>query len=63
MVEAVATLLQMQAGQLHPMRNLHRPIDPTLPWVGEKAVAAQVDYALSNSFGFGGINATLIFGR
>ncbi len=62
-VEAVATLLQMQAGQLHPTRNLHRPIDPTLPWVSEKAVAAQVDYALSNSFGFGGINATLIFGR
>lgn len=62
-VEAVATLLQMQAGQLHPTRNLQRPIDSTLPWVGEKAVAAQVDYALSNSFGFGGINATLIFGR
>lgn len=62
-VEAVATLLQMQAGQLHPTRNLHRPIDPSLPWVGETAVAAHVDYALSNSFGFGGINAALVFGR
>lgn len=62
-VEAVATLIQMNAGQLHPTHNLVNPIDPTLPWVQHEAVAARVDYALSNSFGFGGMNTTLVFGR
>lgn len=62
-VEAIATILQMQAGQLHPTHNLCNPIDPSLPWVREKALPLQVDYALSNSFGFGGMNSTVVFGR
>lgn len=62
-IEAIATLLQMQAGRLHPTHNLENPIDPTLLWVKQNATAAEVDYALSNSFGFGGINTTLVLGR
>lgn len=62
-IEAIATLLQMQAGRLHPTHNLVNPLDPDLPWVRQNGAAPPVDYALSNSFGFGGINTTLLFGR
>lgn len=62
-IEAIATILQMQAGHLHPTHNLVDPIDADLPWIRQSAVAATVDYALSNSFGFGGINTTLVLGR
>lgn len=62
-VEAIATLLQMNAGALHPTRNLCNPIDPSMRWVGEKALSTTVEYALSNSFGFGGTNSTLLFGH
>jgi len=53
----------MQAGQLHPTHNLTQPIEPDLHWVRQNAMPAAVEYALSNSFGFGGINTTLVLGR
>jgi malonyl-ACP decarboxylase len=62
-VEAAATLLQMEAGRLHPTRNLVNPLDDSFCWVGETGMSAEIEYALSNSFGFGGINTTLVFGR
>ncbi|KAG0323227.1 hypothetical protein BGZ97_011759 [Linnemannia gamsii] len=62
-VEVVATLLQMQAGRLHPTRNLDDPIDPSLNWVGQHSVAHSVDTALTLSMGFGGINTALCLRR
>jgi malonyl-ACP decarboxylase len=62
-VEAIATLVQMETGRLHPTRNLVNPIDPDLCWVGANPIQCTVDYALSNSFGFGGINTALVFAR
>lgn len=62
-IEVIATLLQMQAGRLHPTHNLINPIDPALRWVRQEAMVAEVEYALSNSFGFSGINTTLVLGR
>jgi malonyl-ACP decarboxylase len=53
----------MQVGRLHPTHNLEDPIDPDLPWVRANAIVAEIDYALSNSFGFGGINTALVLGR
>jgi 3-oxoacyl-[acyl-carrier-protein] synthase II len=46
---------------LPPTINLDNP-DPEckLDYVANKAIAHTFDVALSNSFGFGGINATLI---
>lgn len=59
-VETVATLLQMRGGFLHGNPNLDDPIDKQLRFVGKHSVDAIIDVAMSNSFGFGGINASLI---
>jgi malonyl-ACP decarboxylase len=62
-VEVIATLLQMQAGQLHPSRNLEHPIDPTLNWVRSKSINHPIENALTLSMGFGGINTALCWQR
>ena len=62
-VEAIATILQMKFGFCHPTHNLVNPIDPTLNWVKETSVQAEIQYAISNSFAFGGINTALLIGK
>ncbi len=62
-VEVIATLLQMQAGQLHPTRNLDNPIDPTLNWVRHAAIDHQIENAMTLSMGFGGMNTALCWQR
>lgn len=62
-VEVIATLLQMQAGQLHPTRNLENPIDPTLNWVKNESIDHMIENALTLSMGFGGINTALCWQR
>jgi len=59
-VEAIATILQMKFGFCHPTKNLVNPIDPSRNWVKENYVQAEIKYAISNSFGFGGINTALL---
>jgi 3-oxoacyl-[acyl-carrier-protein] synthase II len=61
-VEAIATIKTIQEGILHPTINYEHP-DPEcdLDCVPNEARRAQVDVALSNSFGFGGQNACLVF--
>ncbi len=63
-LEAVATLLAVDRGILPPTANFNEP-DPAcdLDVVPNQARAAQVEYALSNSFAFGGLNAVLAFRR
>jgi len=63
-VELIATLLSMQNGAFHPTINLENP-DPDcdLDYIPIKARVGKIDYALSNSFGFGGTNATLVVKR
>ena len=63
-VEAIATLLALQTGILPPTTNLDNP-DPAcdLDFVPHHARIQQVEYALSNSFGFGGHNATIVLKR
>jgi 3-oxoacyl-[acyl-carrier-protein] synthase II len=63
-VEAALCIRALETGLLPPTINLDDP-DPEcrLDHVANKARAARVRVALSNSFGFGGTNATLIFGR
>jgi len=62
-VEVIATLLQMQAGRLHPTRNLERPIDSDFNFVGAEGVEHRVERALTSSMGFGGINTALCWER
>jgi beta-ketoacyl-acyl-carrier-protein synthase II len=63
-IEATATLLSMEKGVVAPTINYEEP-DPEcdLDYVPNTAREIDVDYALSNSFGFGGTNATLVFKR
>ncbi len=63
-LEAGITLLAMQKGIVPPTMNLEN-IDPEcrLNYVPNKPVEKPLQYALSNSFGFGGTNGSLIFRR
>lgn len=62
-VELIAVLLQMQAGRLHPTRNLHHPIEPSRNWVRQHAVDHRIENALNLSMGFGGVNSALCLQR
>ena len=47
-----------------PTINLENPaIEPKLDLAPNKAVKREINVALSNSFGFGGTNASLVLGR
>jgi 3-oxoacyl-[acyl-carrier-protein] synthase II len=61
-VEAGITCLVVERGIMPPTINLENP-DPDcdLDYVPNKARQGNVQYALSNSFGFGGTNASLLF--
>lgn len=63
-VEAIASLLTIDEGVVPPTINLTTPDDQCdLDYVAEGAREFLGTTVLSNSFGFGGQNATLIFGR
>lgn len=60
-IEAVATIKAITGGMVHPTINLDHPepgIGFHIPVVAEKCA---IRVAISNSFGFGGHNATLVF--
>jgi 3-oxoacyl-[acyl-carrier-protein] synthase II len=63
-LEAGISVLALRDQTLPPTINLEQP-DPEcdLDYVPKHARKASVEYALSNSFGFGGTNAALIFRR
>jgi 3-oxoacyl-[acyl-carrier-protein] synthase II len=60
-IELVVTALSMHHGLIAPTINLETP-DPTcdLDYVPGAARQARIDVAMSNSFGFGGHNASLV---
>ncbi|MEV6118580.1 beta-ketoacyl synthase N-terminal-like domain-containing protein [Streptomyces sp. NPDC052109] len=62
-IEAVATVVQMREGFVHANVNLERPLDPGARLVGATARPAVIGHALSNGFGFGGFNTSVVFGR
>jgi 3-oxoacyl-[acyl-carrier-protein] synthase II len=62
-VEAIFSILAIRDGVVPPTLNLENPSEGCdLDLVPLKAKERKVRYALSNSFGFGGTNASLIFG-
>ncbi|MGB9839102.1 beta-ketoacyl-ACP synthase II [Thermovenabulum sp.] len=63
-VEGIATILSVYNDEIHPTINYEYE-DPEcdLNYVPNKFVKTKVNFALSNSMGFGGHNASVIFGK
>lgn len=63
-IEIIATLLSIKHQAVHPTINYEFP-DPEcdLNYTPNRAVGRAIDVAISNSFGFGGTNATLAVRR
>tara|TARA_S200000501_G_scaffold228085_1_gene213885 strand:+ start:6602 stop:7825 length:1224 start_codon:yes stop_codon:yes gene_type:complete len=61
-VEAIITIKALQTGIFPPTINYNTP-DPDcdLNYIPNKAIEKNINYALSNAFGFGGHNASLLF--
>ncbi len=63
-IEAIITVLSLRDQMVPPTINLDKPDDECdLDLVPHVAKAGSFEYALSNSFGFGGTNGSLIFKR
>jgi 3-oxoacyl-(acyl-carrier-protein) synthase len=63
-LEMIATVLQVEHGVVHPTINLTNP-DPELglDFVREGAREHRIDVAMSNAFGFGGLNSSAVVRR
>lgn len=63
-IEAIFSIMAVKTQQIPPTINLDNPSEGCdLDYVPHNARDAVVDNALSNSFGFGGTNGSLVFGR
>jgi 3-oxoacyl-[acyl-carrier-protein] synthase II len=63
-VEAIFSILAMRDGIIPPTINLDNPsVETAIDLVPKQAKRKEVNVALSNSFGFGGTNASLILRR
>lgn len=64
-IEAVLTVLSVQRDVVPPILNLDDPGEDCLGlnYVRSKAKESVINIAVSNSFGFGGTNACLVFGK
>ena len=63
-VEAIFAILAIRDRVAPPTINLHEPDDECdLDYVPHAAREMEIDVAMSNSFGFGGTNGTLVFKR
>lgn len=66
-IEAMFCLMALREGRIPPTTNLDQ-LDPgcaelKMNFTAHHAVEKPLQYALTNSFGFGGTNASLVFGR
>jgi 3-oxoacyl-[acyl-carrier-protein] synthase II len=63
-IEAIFAILAMRHGMIPPTINLDNPsVETPIDLVPHTAKAKPIDTVLSNSFGFGGTNASVIFRR
>jgi 3-oxoacyl-[acyl-carrier-protein] synthase II len=63
-VEAIFAVLAIRDGVVPPTLNLDNPsVDTAIDLVPHTAKERAIDTVLSNSFGFGGTNASLVFRR
>lgn len=64
-IEAMTTIGCMNEGWLHPTLNL-KTVDPAcaeLDYITGEGRKAEIEYAMSNNFAFGGVNTSLVFRR
>lgn len=62
-LEAIVSVLALNKAQVHPTLNTAQ-LDPEVRMhVPQKAMKAPIEIAMSNSFGFGGHNASIVFKR
>ena len=59
-VETIATIIQMEEGFVHESRNLTDPMSSELTFPIGESKQLDIRYALSNGFGFGGINTSIL---
>jgi 3-oxoacyl-[acyl-carrier-protein] synthase II len=63
-VEAIFSILAIRDGIVPPTLNLDNPsVTTSIDLVPHQARKRDIDVVLSNSFGFGGTNASLVFRR
>lgn len=61
-IESVIAIKTLQTGVLPPTINLRNQDDACdLNYIPNEAISKNINYVLSNGFGFGGHNASLIF--
>lgn len=62
-VEAIATILQMKCGCFHKNNNLDTLINISVNTIMESRKEKYIQFALSNSFGFHGINTSIVINK
>ncbi len=63
-VEAIFSILAIHTGEVPPTLNLDNPsMDTPINLVPKKSIKREINTVLSNSFGFGGTNASLVMSR
>ena len=62
-VEAIFSILAIRDQLAPPTLNLHDPVPSVLDLAPLEAVEREINVVLSNSFGFGGTNASLVMGK
>lgn len=62
-LEAVLALLAIKCGRVPGNLGCSEPLPQAAPWLALAPETRRIDVALSNSFGFGGNNACLLFAR
>lgn len=60
LIEVAACAIQMRQGFLHPNRNLCLPTNPGIRFTGYESLQIPIQNVLSNSFGFGGFNSSIV---
>ena len=58
--EAISVIIQTQNGFLHSNRNLENTINERVMLIEGSCKDTNIEYAVSNSFGFGGINSSIV---
>jgi len=63
-IEAIFSILAIRDQVAPPTINLDNPaVETAIDLAPNKAVKREINVALSNSFGFGGTNASVLFGK